>query len=334
MTDSPHIAVIGAGSWGTAIAILLAKNGVPTRLWGRDKKKIQRMIDTRCNEFFLPEVIFPEKLQATANFSEIILNADIILIAVPSHAFRATLKKIKQLKPAPANICWATKGLEVGSQKPLHEVIIEEFGAKLSYAVISGPTFAHEVANGLPTAVTIASNDRGYVTKLADLFHNKTFRPYISSDVIGLEIGGAIKNVLAIAAGIADGLGYGANTRAALITRGIAEMTRLALKMGAEKETIMGLSGLGDLLLTCTDDQSRNRRMGLAIGSGKTITQALEEIAQVVEGIQTAKEIYALATKLQVNMPIVEQVYLVLHKGMSAEQAVINLLDRDYKQEH
>ncbi|MFK5891655.1 MAG: NAD(P)H-dependent glycerol-3-phosphate dehydrogenase [Pseudomonadota bacterium] len=332
--QSPQITIIGAGSWGTAIAILLAKNGVTTQLWGRDEKKIQRMIDERCNAFFLPQISFPEKLQANTNFSQVILSADIILIAVPSHAFRETLKKIKQVKPNLNNVCWATKGLEVGSQKLLHEVVIEEFGSKLSYAVISGPTFASEVAKGLPTAVTIASNQNNYATLLADLFHNKTFRPYISSDVIGLEIGGAVKNILAIAAGIADGLGYGANTRAALITRGIAEMTRLALKLGAKKETLMGMSGLGDLLLTCTDDQSRNRRMGLAIGSGKTLQQAQEEIVQVVEGIQTAKEIYNLSKKHQVNMPIVEQVYHVLYENISAKQAVINLLERDYTHEH
>jgi glycerol-3-phosphate dehydrogenase (NAD(P)+) len=334
VTKHPHIAIIGAGSWGTAIAILLAKNGVSTRLWGRDEKKIQQMIAERCNRFFLPQISFPDQLQADTDFSHVIQTADIILIAVPSHAFRATLKKIKKIKPDIDNLCWATKGLEVGSQKLLHQIVLEEFGTQLSYAVISGPTFATEVAKGLPTAVTIASNQNEFVTLLASLFHNPTFRPYISSDVIGLEIGGAVKNVLAIAAGIADGLGYGANTRAALITRGIAEMTRLALKLGAEKETIMGLSGVGDLLLTCTDDQSRNRRMGLAIGSGKSLKHAQQEIVQVVEGVQTAKEIYKLAKKYQVNMPIVEQVYHVLYENVSAKQAVINLLERDYTHEH
>ncbi len=330
----PHISIIGAGSWGTAIAILLAKNGAPTTLWGRDEKKMQQMMDTRCNELFLPQTPFPKALKLSSDFSTVIADADIILIAVPSHAFRNTVKKIRQLSPNLEKLCWASKGLEIGSQKLLHEVAIEEFGANLSYAVISGPTFATEVAKGLPTAVTIASNNKAFVTQLADIFHNKTFRPYLSTDVIGLEIGGSVKNVLAIAAGIADGLGYGANTRAALITRGIAEMTRLALKIGAKKETIMGLSGVGDLLLTCTDNQSRNRRMGLAIGAGKTLEQAQQEIVQVVEGVQTAKEIFMLASKLQVNMPIVEQIYLVLYQGLSAKQAVKNLLERSYKHEH
>jgi glycerol-3-phosphate dehydrogenase (NAD(P)+) len=329
-----RVAIIGAGSWGTALAILLARNGVKTDLWGRDKEKMRIMAEQRCNSFFLPDSSFPPPLNVSSDFSEIIQNADIILIAVPSHAFRKTLVKIKQVKPQLNNLCWATKGLEVGTQELLHNIAIDEFGPDLSYAVISGPTFAGEVAKGLPTAVTIASNDQDYSSLLAELFHNKTFRPYTSSDVIGLEIGGAVKNVLAIATGIADGLGYGANTRAAVITRGIAEMTRLALKVGAKKETLMGLSGIGDLLLTCTDDQSRNRRMGLAIGAGKTIQQAQKEIVQVVEGIQTAKEIYKLSLKHQVKMPIVEQVYHVLHKNISAQQAVSNLLERSYTHEH
>jgi glycerol-3-phosphate dehydrogenase (NAD(P)+) len=333
-TTKPTIAIVGAGSWGTAIAILLAKNGIPTNLWGRDKNKMQRISKERCNSFFLPKIYFPELLNIEHDFSQLILAADIILVAVPSHAFRATIKSIKQAKSAIPNLCWASKGLELGSQKLLHEIVIEEFDNQLSYAVISGPTFATEVATGLPTAVTIASNNSDFVSQLASLFHNDTFRPYISADVVGLEIGGAVKNVLAIAAGIADGLGYGANTRAALITRGIAEMSRLALKLGAKSETIMGLSGVGDLLLTCTDNQSRNRRMGLAIGNGKTIEQAQKEINQVVEGIQTAKEIYSLAARHQVKMPIVEQVYNVLYNNMSAKQAVINLLKRDYTHEH
>jgi len=331
---NPTIAIVGAGSWGTAIAILLAKNGYSINLWGRDNKKMQRINIERCNTYFLPEISFPDRLQIQIDFTQLIETADIILIAVPSHAFRATIKNIKQVKKSINNLCWASKGLEVESQKLLHEIVIEEFDEQLPYAVISGPTFATEVANGLPTAVTIASNNSDYVSQLAGLFHNETFRPYISSDVVGLEIGGSVKNVLAIAAGIADGLGYGANTRAALITRGIAEMTRLALKLGAKSETIMGLSGIGDLLLTCTDNQSRNRRMGLAIGSGKTVELAQKEINQVVEGIQTAKEIYSLAKKHQVKMPIVEQVYNVLYNQMSAKQAVVNLLQRDYTHEH
>jgi len=333
-TKKPTIAIIGAGSWGTAIAILLAKNGVPTNLWGRDKTKMQQIISDRCNSFFLPQITFPELLQIELDFTQLIISADILLVAVPSHAFRATLTNIKQVKSSIPNLCWASKGLELESQKLLHEVVIEVFNKDLPHAVISGPTFATEVAKGLPTAVTIAANNSDFVSQLASLFHNDTFRPYTSSDVVGLEIGGAVKNVLAIAAGIADGLGYGANTRAALITRGIAEMTRLALKLGAKSETIMGLSGIGDLMLTCTDNQSRNRRMGLAIGSGKTIEQAQQEIKQVVEGIQTAKEIYSLAARHQVKMPIVEQVYNVLYNKMSAKQAVINLLKRDYTHEH
>ena len=328
-----HITVLGAGSWGTALAILLAKNGHDVLLWGRNKDKIARMHQQAENSFFLPGVAFPKKLRVTSDFQSAVLQSDELLLVVPSHAFYATLLQIQQIKPEQKNISWATKGLELDSHRLLHQVVDQVFPQLYNKAVISGPTFAAEVAIGLPTALTIAANHLAYAKYLASLLCNATLRPYLSQDIVGLEIGGAAKNVMAIAAGIADGLGYGANTRSALITRGLNEISRLSDKLGGEQQTMMGLSGLGDLLLTCTDDQSRNRRMGLAIGRGQSIKQAETEIQQVVEGVQAAKQIYSLAQELNIEMPIVEQVYQVLYQGVAPQKAVQNLLTREYKTE-
>lgn len=332
-SSNSRISVLGAGSWGTALALLIGRNQNQTFLWGRDPQKMLMMSESGENSYFLPGARFPNSLQASSDLEQVLKDSDEVLVVVPSHAFRAMIKQIKAIKPGLKRISWATKGLEPKTQKLLHQVVVEEFGEQIKYAVVSGPTFAGEVADNLPTAVTIASNDNDYAHFLAALMHNPTFLPYLSHDVIGLEIGGAVKNVLAIAAGIADGLGFGANTRAALITRGIAEMMRLALAAGAQKDTLMGLSGMGDLLLTCTDNQSRNRRMGLAIGEGKTVSEAQDEIGQVVEGLETSREIYQLAQKHQVKMPIVEQVYQVIHNGSTPKQAVRILLERDFSKE-
>ncbi|MCU7800436.1 MAG: NAD(P)-dependent glycerol-3-phosphate dehydrogenase [gamma proteobacterium symbiont of Lucinoma myriamae] len=327
------ITVLGAGSWGTALAILLAKNGHDVLLWGRNKEKIDAMHHAGENTFFLPGIPFPETLSVSSNLQYAVAHSDELLLVVPSHAFRDTLLQVSAIEPSMQSISWATKGLEPDTYKMLHQVVDEVFPDLTKKAVISGPTFATEVAMGSPTAVTIAANDISYAQHLSELLCNATFRPYISHDIIGLEIGGAAKNIMAIAAGIADGLGYGANTRAALITRGLHEISRLCHKLGGENQTMMGLSGLGDLLLTCTDDQSRNRRMGLAISTGKSIEQAEVEIKQVVEGVQAAKQIYSLAQKLNIEMPIVEQVYQVLYQGLSPQKAVQNLLTREYKTE-
>lgn len=327
------ITVLGAGSWGTALAILLAKNGHDVLLWGRNEEKISAMKSAGENTFFLPDIQFPQTLSLSNDLEQAVLQNEDLLVVVPSHAFRDTLLQVSTIKPVLQSISWATKGLEPDTLKLLHQVVDDVFPKLTRKAVISGPTFATEVAKGFPTAVTIAANDIHYAQHLSGLLCNATFRPYISLDIIGLEIGGAAKNVMAIAAGIADGLGYGANTRSALITRGLNEISRLSKKMGGEKQTLMGLSGLGDLLLTCTDDQSRNRRMGLAIGTGKSIEQAEVEIKQVVEGVQAAKQIYSLAKKLNIEMPIIEQVYNVLYQGMAPKKAVQNLLTREYKTE-
>jgi len=325
------IAVLGAGSWGTALAIQLARNGNDTRLWGHDPGQIASMRELAENRRYLPGHPLPDGLHLYDELSCLDGVQD-LLIVVPSHAFRETLQAIKPRLRDGCRISWATKGLEPDSHKLLHQMVLEELGER-PMAVISGPTFAREVAEGLPTAVTVASNDEFFAMDLARRLHGANFRAYTSEDITGVEIGGAVKNVLAIAAGIADGLGYGANTRSALITRGLAEMMRLGVALGGKQETFMGLAGLGDLVLTCTDNQSRNRRFGLALGQGKSAEQALVEIDQVVEGIQTANEIHALAGKHRVEMPITEHVFRVLHDGMSAREAVVSLLNRDLKPE-
>lgn len=327
------ITVLGAGSWGTALAILLATDAEPTLLWDHDPQHIENLNKQRENSKYLPGITLPEAIKLDADLANAIEAARDILIAVPSHAFRSTLESARASILAKQRIIWATKGFEPGSGKLMHEVANEVLGKSIVTAVISGPTFAKEVAIGLPTAVTVASKDTTFASEMAQRFHTDTFRAYTSTDVTGVEVGGAVKNVLAIAAGIADGLNFGANTRSALITRGLVEMRRLGIVLGGEQETFMGLAGLGDLALTCTDNQSRNRRCGLLIGSGKTLDQALNEIGQVVEGVQTAREVYELSKRMGVNMPIVHQVYRVLYEGVSPDVAVQVLLGRDQKAE-
>jgi len=328
-----RIAVLGAGSWGSALAIHLAKQGHEVALWGRNEQVMRAMIEEGSNARYLPDIAFPSQLTPVVTLDEALLGADEVLIAVPSHAFYDTLKLVAAKKPGCMRYVWASKGFEVGTARLLHQCVEEILGAQASYAVISGPTFAKEVALGLPTAATLASNDAAYANELAALFHGEAFRVYTSDDVAGVELGGAVKNVFAIAAGISDGLGFGANARAALITRSLAEMMRLGVALHGQRETFMGLTGVGDLLMTCTDNQSRNRRLGIALGEGKTIEQALLEIDQVVEGIQSAKETQTLALRLGIDMPIVAQVYAVLHEQRSAREAVKYLLEREQKPE-
>ena len=327
------IAVLGAGSWGTALAILLARNGYPVHLWAHHPTHAEGMQGTRSNARYLPGIHFPELLQVSSDLAEVITRSDDILVVVPSHAFRQTLQHIKPHLSAPHRLAWATKGFEHGSCKLLHQVAHEELDDLMPMAVISGPTFAKEVASGLPGAVTVASKNPDFATEVAAMLHSERFRAYTSDDVVGVEVGGAVKNALAIAAGIADGLGFGANTRAALITRGLAEVMRLGVALGGQRETFMGLAGLGDLVLTCTDDQSRNRRLGLALGRGDNQAQAKKDIGQVVEGVITAQEVHTLAQRQGVEMPIVEQVYRVLYENESPRGAVDALLGRDIKPE-
>ena len=327
------ISVLGAGSWGTALAILAARNGCDTLLWGHNPQQLEIIKRAGENQRYLPGFIFPSKLRVTSDLNEAVDFSSILLITVPSHAFKNTLQKIKPFLPLNPQIVWATKGFNGESGSLLSEVLKAELGQDISTAVLAGPTFAREVAADLPTAITIASTSESFISQLTGVLHNQHFRTYTSTDIIGVQVGGAGKNVLAIAAGIADGLGFGSNTRAALITRGLTEIMRLGIKMGGHSDTFMGLTGLGDLILTCTDNQSRNRRFGLALGQGREREQAILEIGQEIEGISAARGAYGLSQKLNVEMPITEQVYNVLFNGLSPKQAVNNLLARDQKSE-
>ncbi|MES9823827.1 MAG: NAD(P)H-dependent glycerol-3-phosphate dehydrogenase [Candidatus Thiodiazotropha endolucinida] len=333
--DEPNntaIAVLGAGSWGTALAILLSGNGHSVSLWGHLQEEIEALIRDRENKQYLPGVGFPPLLHPEIELHKALHGASEILIAVPSHAFQSVASNIAPLLQAQPGITWATKGFEPGTQQLLSEVAAERLPGR-ELAVISGPTFAGEVARGLPTAVTVAATTTEHAERIAELLHAPWFRAYTSDDLVGVQVGGASKNVLAIAAGIADGLGFGANTRAALITRGLTEIMRLGLKLGGRQETFMGLAGLGDLVLTCTDNQSRNRRMGLALAEGLSMESARLSIGQEVEGVHAAQEVYTLSQRHGVEMPISEQVYRVLYEGLAPKEAVHNLLERRQKAE-
>ena len=329
-----NITVLGAGSYGTALAICLARNGHNTLLWGRNKDHIAQMQTSGENQKYLPDISFPKSLFVEADLTKAMAFSDIVLVVVPSHAFAGMLTTIKPLLHNTQKIVWATKGLEPETGRLLQDVASDILGDKVPLAVLSGPTFAKEMAAGLPTAISLSSTDDNLVTEFSDLLHcEKCFRVYSNKDFIGVQLGGAVKNVIAIGAGMADGIGFGANARTALITRGLAEMTRLGVPLGADPATFMGMAGLGDLVLTCTDNQSRNRRFGLALGDGVSVEQAMKDIGQVVEGYRNTKEVYLLAQRMKVEMPIVEQVYKVLYQGKSAKAAAVDLLSRARKYE-
>jgi glycerol-3-phosphate dehydrogenase (NAD(P)+) len=322
------IAVLGAGSYGTALAIQLARLGNDTRLWGRSAGHLQQLAAERVNAEYLPGCKFPPALAPTADLRAAVAGADDLLIAVPSHALHAVLRIVAPLLTPAQGIASACKGLEPDTGKLGHEVVGDILGKGRKFAAISGPTFAKEVGLGMPTAVTVASTDAEYADKIVQALHGNGFRAYTSDDVIGVEVGGSVKNVLAIAVGIADGLGLGANTRAGVITRGLAEIMRLGEAMGGHRDTFMGLAGLGDLVLTCTDDQSRNRRMGLLLAKGKSVKEAQAEIRQVVEGVRVAPEVLRLARKHGIEMPISEQVVRVLAGEIKPVDAVRALATR------
>lgn len=326
-------AVLGAGAWGTALGMVLARKGIPTYLWGHLQSEVDQLQADREHKAFLPGIPFPDALLPSGDLEKMVEASPQILIAVPSHAFRATLFRLRPMIRADHKLLWATKGIETQSGKLMHQVFVEELSESQIPCVLSGPSFASEVAKSLPTAVTLASPDEARAHFFAEHFHADTFRTYVSRDIVGVELGGAVKNTLAIAAGIADGLGFGANSRAALITRGLAEMFRLGVAMGGKQETLMGLAGVGDLILTCTDNQSRNRRFGLAIAKGMTAEQALASIGQVVEGYKTTEVVVMLAKKMQIDMPIVEQTYQILFQSKDPRTAVSNLLARSIKLE-
>ncbi|MEN3262041.1 NAD(P)H-dependent glycerol-3-phosphate dehydrogenase [Sodalis endosymbiont of Spalangia cameroni] len=334
MPGDASMIVIGAGSYGTALAITLARNGHEVLLWGHDPAHIQALEAARCNQAFLPDVPFPPTLRLEASLPTALAASRDVLIVVPSHVFGSVLTQLKPHLRQDARIVWATKGLEAETGRLLQEVAREVLGDEIPLAVVSGPTFARELAAGLPTAIALAATDATFSADLQRLLHcGKSFRVYNNPDLIGVQLGGAVKNVIAIGAGISDGIGFGANARTALITRGLAEMSRLGAAMGAEPGTFMGMAGLGDLVLTCTDNQSRNRRFGMLLGQGAGVEDAQEKIGQVVEGYRNTKEVLALANRYGVEMPITEQIYQVLYQNKNAHQAALTLLGRAQKDE-
>jgi len=329
MTESDaRVAVLGAGSWGTALSILLINNGHRTVLWGRSADRVCDIVRTRLNRAYLPDLRLPDALTVTSDLEAAVGEAHDVLVVVPGRAYRVLLGRLAHHVRPGARIACAAKGFEIGSGALLHEVHDEVLGKRNPYAVISGPTFAGEVAAGLPAAITVASWTAGVADAFAERLRGRRFRVYTSDDVIGLEVGGTVKNVLAIAAGIADGLGFGASTRAALIARGLQEIRRLCIDLGGRAETVMGLAGLDDLVLTCTDDQSRNRRMGLALARGLSVADGERAIGQVVEGVSTTAEVARVARARGVEMPICEQVNRVLQGDASPREAVRSLLAR------
>jgi len=329
---APALAVLGAGSWGTALALLLCRNGHRVRLWDHAPEQILALDRDGENRRYLPGFPLPPTLQPVAELADALEGVNELLVVIPSHAFAAALRRLSDRLPEGLGITWATKGFEPHTGRLLHQVAEEILGSR-DLAVVSGPSFAREVAKGLPTAVTVASRRPEHARWVAGYLHNDHFRAYTSDDMVGVQVGGAAKNILAIAAGIADGLGFGANTRSALITRGLAELIRLGTGLGGRRETFMGLAGLGDLVLTCTDDQSRNRRLGLALARGLSVEEAKHEIGQEVEGIITTSAVNAIAHRLGVEMPICNQVFSVLYEDRTPEQATRSLLMRGSKAE-
>ena len=334
MKPDVAMTVIGAGSYGTALALTLARNQHPVVLWGHDPQHMARLAAERENAAFLPGIPFPPDLHIEADLAKAVTASRDILVVVPSHVFGEVLQQLRPYLRPDSRLVWATKGLEAETGRLLQDVARAVLGDAIPLAVLSGPTFAKEMAVGMPTAISVSASDPQFSADLQQLFHcGKSFRVYNSPDFIGVQLGGAVKNVIAIGAGMSDGMGFGANARTALITRGLAEMTRLGVALGAEAATFMGMAGLGDLVLTCTDNQSRNRRFGMMLGQGHDVAQAQASIGQVVEGYRNTKEVYVLAQRLGVEMPITEQIYQVLYCGKDAREAAVALLARASKSE-
>lgn len=334
MTDCKSaLSVIGAGSYGTSLAVSVASKGLQVTLWDRKVERVLQMQRERENSIYLPGIKFPKSLNLTSDLKEAIEDAKIILLVVPSHTFKGILEKIVPYLTPKHRLAWATKGLDRDSGDLLSNTAKAVLPFPVPMAALSGPTFARELALGMPTAIAVAGDDCEFTADLCNLMHTPTFRIYECQDFIGLQLGGAIKNVIAIAAGLSDGLGYGANARTALVTRGLAEMIRLGVALGATERGFMGLSGLGDLILTCTDNQSRNRRFGVMLGQGISVTEALEKIGQVVEGYTMTATLYKLISNMDLQMPICNELYEVLYKGKSGPQAALDLLARSLKSE-
>lgn len=336
MNNGTKIAVIGAGSWGTAIAGLLAAKGLQTTLWGHHPDHIAALSRDRENKKYLPGYHLVDTLNVTADLKVAVDGCDIVCMVVPSHGFRRVFEAVVPILPKKCQIVSAVKGIENDTLMTMTQIMTEVLGTKLYeqeifLAVLSGPSFAKEVALGMPTAVTIGCNKIEIAQNLQHIFGTERFRVYASQDVIGLEISAALKNIVAIAAGISDGLGYGLNSRAALITRGLAEIKRFGVSMGADPRTFFGLSGLGDLVLTCTGDLSRNRTVGLKLGQGKKLADILNEMEMVAEGVKTTQSVYELVLRFKVDMPILQQVYLILYENKDCSAAVMDLLTREMR---
>ncbi len=334
MSADLRVGVLGAGSWGTALASLCARSGHQTTLWGRCARDIEAMAAQGRNLRYLPDIDLPPSLNYSADLASTVASADLVLVVVPSHAFPDVISALAAHLRPEVGVAWATKGFELGSGRFLHEVAQATLGFDVPLAVVTGPSFAREVTLGLPTAVTVHSESATFAKQVADVLHGPTFRAYTGSDLLGAELGGAMKNVLAVATGVADGMNLGLNARAGLITRGLNEMLRLNMALGGKAETLMGLAGLGDLVLTCTGDLSRNRRLGLALGRGQTIAQAVSEIGQAVESIQTADEVMRLAHRHGIELPISELVQRVLHEEITPAAGLAMLQAREQKAEY
>jgi glycerol-3-phosphate dehydrogenase (NAD(P)+) len=332
--DALRVGVYGAGSWGTALASLCARNGHVTTLWGRDRAQMEAMSASGRNLRYLPDLELPPTLRYTAALDEAARDADLLLLVVPSHAFPELIVELAPLRGAATGVAWATKGFEPGSGRFLHEVAEDALGRDVPTALVTGPSFAREVTQGLPTAVTVHSDSEAFAQSVAHVLHGTTFRAYTGNDMLGAELGGAMKNVLAVATGVADGMQLGLNARAGLITRGLNEMLRLNVALGGRAETLMGLAGLGDLVLTCTGDLSRNRRLGLALGRGQSIAEAVAAIGQVVESIQTANEVHRLALRHGLDLPICDLVRRVLLEEITPREGLQMLLAREQKPEY
>lgn len=325
------LAILGAGAWGSALAIALSENHAIT-LWGRDRKLLEEIARARANQRYLPGYALPAQIQCAADFHAAVAGADLALIATPVAGLRETAAKLAHARPA-LPVIWAGKGFETGSAKLPHQIAADVLAPEVARGVLSGPSFAQEVAAGKPTALTLAASDAQFARATARALNSARLRVYSSQDVLGVELGGAVKNVIAIAAGISDGMELGHNARAALITRGLAEMSRLALKLGARSETLMGLTGLGDLLLTCTGDLSRNRRVGLQLGQGDPLALILSRLGHVAEGVTTAREVWRRAQEMNLAMPITECVHRILYEGLAPAHALAELMQREPRPE-
>ncbi len=330
------IAVIGAGSWGTALAQVLAGNGHDVCLWAYESELVAGMRSSRVNHLFLPDTVLHEKMNFTGNLKEAVADKELILLVTPTQVMRGILAQMAGDVARDAIFVNASKGIELGSLSTVSQILSQVLGEQTleRYVALSGPTFAKEVAAGLPSLIVAGSRNETAAAKVQTAFSNNVFRVYSSPDPVGVELGGAVKNVIAIAAGIGDGLGFGHNSRAALITRGLAEMRRLGRAMGAEDSTFAGLAGMGDLVLTCTGDLSRNRTVGIKLGQGMSLEAILSEMRMVAEGVKSAESVNALAARLEVDMPITAKVYEILHNGKPAREAVIELMSRDLRAEH